>query len=163
MPPPRKSRQLEVHEGGAADSKRKKRAPQSIALPHGFDSFPECSDSVEEVALRLGAALRTSGVSLQPCHRFALVTLAELWTEIRFFKKSLEEEGLMIKGERGVQKRNPALSSLHAARDRFDHLSRRFGMTPYDWERIEADPTPGAQPDEREGETDDALEALLNS
>ena len=163
MARPRKPRRLEVHEGGRADTKKKKKQPAPYGtVPKGFEEWPELGEKEAQAAVQLVARLVKSGVGLFESHRYHLIMLAQLWVEMANYREHLMEHGPLIAGDKGVQKTNPAARLLKECRERFDQVGRRFGLTPYDWERLDADATPGAKPDQRVSETDDELEAALS-
>lgn len=159
MPTPRKPRKLDVIDGGR--SKKKQREDRPLLAMTPLDKISSLvSDEERAVYRAMEARLVKSGVGLKKIHVFGLEQLAQHWCDILRHRKTLADEGVTVKGRISETKKHPAVQALNDARRSFERLCVRYGLTPYDWERIDTNKTPGAQGD-KTGETDDGMDGLL--
>jgi len=159
MPNPRKPRKLDVIDGGRSKKKQREERPLLVVTPlRELSSL--VSDEERAVYEAMQNRLLKSGVGLEEIHVFGLEQLAQHWCDILRHRKTLADEGVTVNGARGETKKHPAVQALNDARRSFERLCVRYGLTPYDWERIDTSKTPGVQGD-KTGETDDGIDVLL--
>jgi len=155
----RKPRALDVIDGGRSKKKQRGERPLLVVTPLG-ELSSLTTDEERAVYRAMEARLLKSGVGLEEIHVFGLEQFAQYWCEILQYRKTLQKEGVAVKGRGGDTKKHPAVQALNDARRSFERLCVRYGLTPYDWERIDTNKTPGTQGD-KTGETDDGIDGLL--
>ena len=88
---------------------------------------------------------------LRAVDQTALADMCICIAELELCRREVAEHGILVPGDRGLVK-NPACQLERQYRDAFQRWSQRFGLTPWDRDRIDMPPAP---------DPDDAFDAWV--